>query len=159
MLKRTIALALAALLGAAGPADAKTVTITNDYGGATRLYQQRAIALARDGIKVRLAGICASACTIYLWRQFQLEVCALPGAQLLFHKPFFLDEAGQPRIGPEWSVEADREWSEEDMRQLPAVITRLLARVHVPSVAAGDSEWATVAIKAVDVLRPCVLRR
>ena len=134
-------------------ASERTITLGNDRGGSSGLYEQRAEALG-PGTRVQLAGFCASACTIYLWRRYGLDVCALPGSTLLFHKPGFM-EGLRPMTGPLWASEADRLWMEEDMAQLPRNIVQLLARAPIPSMSEGASPWEVVAIRALDVLPAC----
>lgn len=67
------------------PASAETVTIRGDAGGDPGFYEVRLGVYGSLGIKVRIDGICASACTILTRLPAQL-VCATHRAELRFHK-------------------------------------------------------------------------
>jgi len=77
------AILLALLMPAAGQAE--TITIRNDPGGDLGFYEVRLGVYRELGIKVRLDGICASACTI-LTRLPRHQICATERAELRFHK-------------------------------------------------------------------------
>lgn len=66
-------------------ASAATIDITDDRGGFLFLYQMRWEKLAAQGVSVRIAGPCLSACTILLGYIPRKEVCATPNASLGFH--------------------------------------------------------------------------
>jgi len=57
--------ALTAILIIAAPlARAETIDITGDHGGLVFLYQQKWEKLAAQKVSIRIAGLCASACTL-----------------------------------------------------------------------------------------------
>ena len=68
-----------------GSGNAETVTIRNDTGGDLGFYEVRLGVYESLGIKVRIDGICASACTI-LTRLPSNLICATERAELRFHK-------------------------------------------------------------------------
>lgn len=129
------------------------VTIHDDWGGATDLYEHRAEHMR--GRTLKLVGVCASACTIYLWRRYGVHVCAGPVAELWFHKPLWLNADRHPIVSPELAQEADRLWQTEDMVELPRNITAVLAHEHVPSPSAGEPWGNAVKLHARDFLSPC----
>jgi hypothetical protein len=82
-MRLTALLAILWLLPTSGYAE--TVTIQRDMGGDLGLYEVRLGVYASLGIKVRIDGVCASACTI-LTRLPANLVCATQKAELHFHK-------------------------------------------------------------------------
>ncbi len=66
----------------------ETVTVRNNPGGVQEEFDAQARQWAKDGIKVRLVGSCASACTMYAMTKYRLDICAAPGARLQFHMPY-----------------------------------------------------------------------
>ncbi len=76
---------LALLLLLPATSHAETVTIRRDMGGDLGFYEVRLGVYAALGIKVRIDGVCASACTI-LTRLPASLVCATQRAELHFHK-------------------------------------------------------------------------
>jgi hypothetical protein len=75
---------LLALL-APSAASGETVTVRDDMGGDLGLYEVRLGVYRSLGIKVRIDGVCASACTI-LTRLPAGQICATERAELRFHK-------------------------------------------------------------------------
>ena len=73
------------LLLVPGSGNAETITIRNDIGGDLGFYEVRLGVYESLGIKVRIDGICASACTI-LTRLPSNLICATERAELRFHK-------------------------------------------------------------------------
>ncbi len=63
------------------------ITISNNRGGHLIKYALQAKKLARDQKKVRIAGRCDSACTMYLTMPRQLT-CITPNAKFGFHLPY-----------------------------------------------------------------------
>jgi hypothetical protein len=64
---------------------AESVTIQDDNGGDLGFYEVRLGVYEALGIKVRIDGVCASACTI-LTRLPRNQICATERAELRFHK-------------------------------------------------------------------------
>lgn len=77
------ALLLAALLMVAGSANAAVVR--NDGGGYLITYLMQRIEWDRRGELVKISGLCASACTLYLSAR---KYCVSPNARLAFHRAF-----------------------------------------------------------------------
>jgi len=86
------------------------ITVTRDLGGriGARITEIEQLGEA----EVRIIGLCASACTMYLALP---NVCVAPGARLVFHGPMSL--RGDP-LAP---AEALR-WSEAMARHYPAAL-------------------------------------
>ncbi|MGH6907392.1 MAG: hypothetical protein ACREDX_05980 [Aestuariivirga sp.] len=69
--------------GLGGP---QILTIRNDHGGAVVDYAVQAIKLRENGAKLRFAGRCDSACTMYLSLP-RSQTCITPYASFGFHAP------------------------------------------------------------------------
>jgi hypothetical protein len=67
------------------PDPAPTVTIVEDGGGLIDQYEAKAAELYFAGSRVRIDGLCASACTFVL-KLPRDRVCVTPRAKLWFHQ-------------------------------------------------------------------------
>jgi hypothetical protein len=65
--------------------NAETVQISDDRGGLLSEYQIRWTQLAARGVKVRIVGLCVSACTILVGYIPRANICVSPSASLGFH--------------------------------------------------------------------------
>jgi hypothetical protein len=63
------------------------VTIRGDRGGQVIQYALQMKRMERSGSKVRFAGRCDSACTLYLALP-RKQTCVMPGASFGFHLPY-----------------------------------------------------------------------
>jgi hypothetical protein len=68
-----------------GP-DMESTLIRDDRGGEIIDYGLRTARLRESGEKVRIAGYCASACTLYLSLPSD-QICIFPGTKFQFHTP------------------------------------------------------------------------
>ncbi|MBY3073391.1 hypothetical protein HFO71_24050 [Rhizobium laguerreae] len=96
-----VVLLLAAVFASHAQAS-ETVTVKNNPGGIREDFDAQARKWAKDGVKIRLVGSCASACNMYLMTKYGLDVCAVAGTRLKFHMPYF-----------EISQDGGRRWSRE----------------------------------------------
>ncbi len=64
----------------------KHITIRNSSGGNVAKFAIRAAKFERDGVTVRFAGRCDSACTLYLSLP-RRQTCIAQGASFRFHAP------------------------------------------------------------------------
>ena len=62
-----------------------TVVIWGDHGGYVDEYAQRETAYRRAGVRIIIAGRCASACTLYLHSP---TTCVMPTARFMFHTAY-----------------------------------------------------------------------
>ena len=79
---------------AVSAARAQTIQISDDHGGLVYLYQQKWENLAAQKVNVRIAGMCASACTLLTGYFPRKDICVTPNAVLGFHAgtfPFITD--------------------------------------------------------------------
>jgi hypothetical protein len=70
---------------AASFARAETVEIRGDYGGVVYWYQLQWEKLASRGVNVRIAGPCASACTVLVGYIPREHICVTSKGSLGFH--------------------------------------------------------------------------
>lgn len=75
---------LFALLLFTVPAAGATLRVSNDWGGPVDDRVKAIARLEATGTQVRITGVCASACTLYLKLP---TTCVAPGARLGFHGP------------------------------------------------------------------------
>ncbi|HUO50845.1 MAG TPA: hypothetical protein VMU25_04770 [Candidatus Paceibacterota bacterium] len=77
------------------------VVLNGDRGGRIGTYVNRANDLRSSGESIRVAGLCASACTILVAAALPGRVCVTPQASLGFHSAWDYDGNGQPVVNPE----------------------------------------------------------
>lgn len=82
---RLFAAVLVLALSVPAASHAETIVVGDDMGGDVGLYEIRLGVYRSLGIKVRIDGACASACTI-LTRLPANQVCATDRGRLLFHR-------------------------------------------------------------------------
>ncbi|TPN04511.1 hypothetical protein [Mesorhizobium sp. B2-1-2] len=141
----------------AKPVQAKPIAylIDGDMGGAMLRYEQKAKIIG--GAKVVIDGVCLSACTMYLRRDWNLDVCYTPSATFGFHKPFAWLR-NSVVTGTMAIANADASWRSNFFEQMPARIRVMLSGKSIPSPAAGDPMDRFVFVKARDVgdaVKPC----
>lgn len=94
-MKKVLFVALAFLLIAINVATARTVVITADRGGTVVDYIIKLKKYEKENVAIKIAGKCASACTIYLAHD---NVCVTKNARLMFHAPYGADREGNEMI-------------------------------------------------------------
>jgi hypothetical protein len=81
---RALAFALSLLLASPLWAATGTLRVSGDWGGEVDARITQIAQLKRDGTRVVITGVCASACTLYLALP---TTCVAKGARLGFHGP------------------------------------------------------------------------
>lgn len=76
-----------------GSSTGQQVTISNNSGGQVIRFGLQMLKWKRGGHKIRFAGRCASACTIYLALSPK-NVCLSSGASFHFHNPYGASASG-----------------------------------------------------------------
>ena len=155
--------ALIALLLLASPAFAgQSVTVRNSPGGAVEDFDAQAREWARDGVQVRIAGSCSSACNMYLMSKYKLDVCAEKGAKLQFHMPYFqVASAGSwsKVVTPEALQHSKRNWASEWLGQFNPKLNAALARATknglIPNPSASADSVGMYSLKAADFIPVC----
>lgn len=84
-LSKAAILALSVLI----PTEASaTAYIKNDMGGSYVLYEQQIKYYSKSNKSIVISGKCASACTMYTMKKYNLNVCMRPNTKFGFHQPF-----------------------------------------------------------------------
>jgi hypothetical protein len=97
------ALAVAALIAIAAPAQA--LTIANDPGGLISDYLGRWATVAKSREEVRIDGDCHSACTLVLGIVPRERICVTAQARFGFHRASELEPNGRRHDSPEGTAE------------------------------------------------------
>lgn len=66
----------------------KRYVIKQDGGGVVTEFKEALLYFKQTGMKVKLDGLCASACTLLLSKDYSLDVCITRNAVFMFHQPF-----------------------------------------------------------------------
>ncbi|MBZ9807711.1 hypothetical protein [Mesorhizobium sp. ESP-6-2] len=137
-----------------GPSAPPVVHITDDPGGNVAAYYRKYQALSNAGTEIHFHGICASACTMVLFKEFTgIRACADEGAIFAFHKPFTQNNGKIAR-----SKSAKREtrklWAMW-LAALPDPLRKYLQGVHVPSATDGDEQNTLLLLPAGVLLPKC----
>ncbi|RWE37416.1 hypothetical protein [Mesorhizobium sp.] len=103
-------------------------------------YLVAATAKIIGGAKVIIDGLCLSACTMYLRKDWALDVCYTPSALFGFHKPYRTTPDGI-WTGISAITAADTAWLSEFFNQMPHGIQAMLKGKQIPEPAAGDPPW------------------
>lgn len=128
--------------------------VDGDTGGKTKLYEEKAQAIGRS--KVIIDGLCLSACTMFLRKDWALDVCYTESALFGFHKPFQWDK-DHVVTGISAITQADTDWRVMFFEQMPSRVQALLTGKQIPAPAAGDPTSRFIYVKARD-LRGAVKR-
>lgn len=146
---------------------AETVTVRNNLGGVQEEFDAQARKWAQDGVKVRLAGSCASACTMFAMTKYRLDICATPGARLQFHMPY--DQLAQ---GGTWVTDTSaqakannkrfwaRDWLGQFNPKLNAALAKATRNGLIPNPSAETQGHESVgsrfySVKATDFIPTC----
>ena len=106
------------------PPAAEVVTIAGQPGGAVSSHAARVIDYDNAGTRVRLMGVCASACTLVLALPRD-RICVGPGAALGFHQPAPRNNPGLPTTDIGAAMQDTypgfvRQWLKSNFGGLPA---------------------------------------
>jgi len=139
----------------AGPAPAPPVVhITDDAGGSVSVYYRKYQALSEAGAEIHFHGMCASACTMVLFKEFTgIRACADEGTVFAFHKPFAMQNGKVMRSKS--AVRETRKIWVLWLKELPDPLRRYLQMVRVPSAAEGDEQNTLLLLPANLLLPKC----
>lgn len=138
----------ATLIATQAPAKEIAYLVDGDMGGELLRYEEKAKIIG--GAKIIIDGLCLSACTMFLRKDWALNVCYTPSALFGFHKPY------RPTPDGIWTgisaiTAADAAWLSEFFNQMPHGIQAMLKGRQIPEPAAGDPPWLFVFLKARDL--------
>ena len=131
------------------------VHITDDPGGSIADYYRKYEALSNAGTEIHFHGICASACTMFLFTSFTgIRACADEGATFAFHKPFAMKPDGKV-MRTKAAIRASRKIWAAWLKELPNPLRKYLSLVRVPSAAEGDEMNTLLLIPGSLLLPKC----
>lgn len=144
---------------------ANALTVIDNLGGETAEFKEMAANLGRSGELVKIGGRCSSSCNILLMKEYKVKVCALPGAILRFHMPFYgkWADASQTHVivdkGKELAKESRRYWYKEWIGHFPSKLDRILREATIKGDIPNPSEDGNIShlysVKAETVLPHC----
>lgn len=83
-------------------------TITHDMGGTMLEYMAAARELSKNNTLIRIDGVCASSCLIFIHSDFNTQYCATKGARLGYHAPYFFNNStNEIEMGEQWKAKAE----------------------------------------------------
>lgn len=134
---------------------APVVHITDDPGGRVADYYRKYQALNAAGAEVHFHGLCMSACTMILFKEFKdIRACADEGTTFGFHKPFGTSPDGTI-LRSKAEVKASRIIWKMWLASLPDGLHRYLQRSHVPSVYEGAEQNTLLLIPGKYLMPKC----
>lgn len=153
--------ALVMCVDRASSAEPRWRYINEDRGGRLVDYLRDAENFKERGIQLRINGICASGCVMFLHDDYGLDVCATKNARIGFHMPYSLRPMGKADRNPEHAAQMAA-IAESIVAGLPPALQEAFAVDTLPSVYKGDdpSDMAWVSGKAAqDAIGACPPRK
>ena len=142
--------------------DPKRFTIENDGGGVVNDFKAALEYFKKEKLAVSVSGYCASACTLILSKDYNLDVCVKPDVRFGIHKPFFMDMLGVPANKLIYIYKSELMWKNEFLGKYPEWLQKAIAaRGDVPAVIQGDAPNELMWFSYDDVrafMRTCVTR-
>ena len=124
------------------PKEIQRYEIVDDGGGSVKEFQDALKFIKSTGLGIKIDGYCASACTLVVGANYNLDVCVTPKARLMLHKPFLV------RFGPlGYEIvktipaihTSEKIWESDFYRQYPVWLrTEIDKNGGVPSVYTGS---------------------
>lgn len=159
---RTVGFLFLAIISFITPAkaDVRPRVIKMDQGGWIQDYLTTAERYSKEGRKVVVDGDCRSACTLFLYSKFNLDICATRNARFMFHMPLWRirpNEEGRHNVivSPERAKWSEGRWSEQ-LKGYPPALAEKIREVPNPSVI-GDTQVYKI-LRASDlagIVKPC----
>jgi hypothetical protein len=160
---RKLVVAFVMLLASTSAYADNRIVIADDMGGFVNKYHDKAAEWMIDGKKIAIKGECASACNIFLMKEYNLDACAMPGSVLEFHVPYFkkakADGTWEMTIDVEWAEKNERDWRKEWLGHFNDKTNFILAKATklglIPSPNRTGDTGKMFIIKATSVLPRC----
>jgi len=112
------------------------VRIVEDNGGKLSEFKARASGWSEMHMLVIIDGPCLSACTLYLRKDYNLDLCITENAVFGFHVPFAIQE-GRILRDPLTIAVTTELWYSEFAERMPEGVQEFLTGKNVPSVSMG----------------------
>jgi hypothetical protein len=130
------------------------VNIKDDPGGNVGEYYRKYKAFSDAGTEIHFHGMCASACTIVLFKEFTgIKACADDDAIFAFHKPFAEKDGNVVRS--KTAMRETRKLWAAWLGMLPDPLRKYLQKVRVPSATEGDEQNTLLLIPGIALLPKC----
>lgn len=131
---------------------AETYVINNDNGGVLVEYKQVASANIDKISKVEIRGMCASACIVWLFTEYNYDICITEGANIGLHKPYSITNISK-EILYDWKYQMSSALAWQAMEiSLPVKLQEVINKVYIPSVYNGDKP-SDIAILDYNILK------
>ena len=116
--------------------DVERSIVKDDPGGSVNEFLQSLDYIERTGMKIKVDGYCASACTLLLTKK--IDFCVTKNARFGFHQPFAANQLGQIYYRIPFVVGAEKIWKIEFYGKYPAWVQKMIdSNGGVPSVYRG----------------------
>ena len=120
------------------PAPIQRILVKEDTGGRLDWYMKSLDMIKKAGLGVRFDGMCASACTMIVSEQFNLDVCVTENAKLGIHHPFLMSSDGEISYSIPSIAQANQIWSEVFYKKYPEWLRKFIdANNGAPDVYLG----------------------
>jgi len=95
------------------------IVVKDDPGGRLDEYYTSLVNLKKAGLGVKLDGLCASACTMIVNTDLNINVCVTQNASLGIHHPFMMSSEGEIGYSIPAIVKSGQVWSEVFYKKYP----------------------------------------
>ena len=101
---------------------------------------------------LKVSGYCASACTLLLSKDYDLDVCVMPDVKFGFHQPFAMDGLGRIHYTIPFIVQAEKIWKEDFYKKYPDWVQKKIDNNGgVPAVYKGATPQSVLWLNYEDV--------
>jgi hypothetical protein len=141
---------ISALSVASATESVSTKVIRNDPGGVIDdYYRDISEFKEQGGTHVRIDGMCASACILWIHSEFGLEYCATPRGKLAFHAPYAImgDEILTDHVAQRDAIEITRYFIDG----MPDLLQIHWNSVYIPSPTMGDPTDEAALVQGKDL--------
>jgi hypothetical protein len=143
--------------------DPKRFTIEDDGGGVVNEFRAALSYFKKENMAVSISGYCASACTLVLSTDYNLDVCVNKGMRFGIHKPFFADVLGNVANTIPYIYRSEMMWKEEFFKKYPEWLRTIIdEQGGAPAAIQGDktNEMLWVSYEQVKAhMRTCITKQ
>lgn len=128
--------------------------IKGDPGGSVSEFVQSLMYAKNKGMKFKIDGYCASACTLILAKPLKLDVCVTKNASFMFHQPFAMS-GNDVYYSIPYIVASQTMWDNLFYSNYPDWVKKLIdANGGVPNVYTGAKISDMFVVKYGDIKLP-----
>lgn len=119
--------------------------VRDDGGGRVTDFTESLSYMKKNKMAIKLGGYCASACTLILSKEYDLDVCVMKDIKFGFHQPFAMDSLGRVYYTIPFIVQAEKLWKQEFYAKYPDWAKKLIdENGGVPAVYKGHTPQAVL---------------